>query len=85
MKVRNQEYLTEFGKNLKKLIERKEKTPEGVAALGNIETKQVYRVINGEYNISLSTLLAIARGLEILPENLLRFKFKFDYEISEEK
>lgn len=85
MKVRNQEYLTEFGKNLKQLIDSKEKTPEGVAALGNIETKQVYRIINGEYNISLSTILAIAKGLEIHPEELLKFKFKFDYKISEEE
>lgn len=75
MKVRNQPYLTEFGKNLKKLIESKGKTPADVAAIGNIETKQVYRVINGEHSVTLSILVAIAKGLEIEPKILLDFYF----------
>jgi len=45
LKVRNQSYLTAFGENLKKLIDKKGVTPEGIAAVGGIETKQVYRVI----------------------------------------
>ena len=77
MKVRNQEYLVAFGDNLKNLIANKKKTPEEVAALGNIETKQVYRAINAEQNITLSTLIAIAKGLEITPKKLLDFEFDF--------
>lgn len=75
MKVRNQAYLTAFGKNLKKLIDAKDKTPEDVAAIGNIETKQVYRVINGEHSTTLSILFAIAKGLEVHPKKLLDFDF----------
>ena len=41
MKVRHPRYLIAFGINLKKIIDSKKKTPEDVAALGNIETKQV--------------------------------------------
>ena len=78
MKVRNQEYLVAFGDNLKNLIAIKKKTPEEVAALGNIETKQVYRAINAEQNITLSTLIAIAKGLEITPKKLLDFDFDFE-------
>lgn len=77
MKVRNQPYLNAFGENLKKLIDNKKKTPEHVAALGNIETKQVYRAINGEHSISLSMLVAIAKGLEVHPKKLLDFEFEF--------
>jgi transcriptional regulator with XRE-family HTH domain len=77
MKVRNQAYLDAFGENLKKLIESKKKTPEHVAALGNIETKQVYRAINGEHSISLSMLAAIAKGLGVAPKKLLDFEFDF--------
>lgn len=76
MKVRNQKYLSAFGKNLKKLIDSKSKTPEEVAALGNIETKQVYRVINGEHSTTLSVLYAIAKGLEVHPKKLLDFEFE---------
>ena len=76
MKVRNQAYLTAFGKNLKKLIDSKNKTPEDVAAIGNLETKQIYRVINGEHSTTLSVLYAIAKGLEVHPKKLLDFEFE---------
>lgn len=78
MKVRNQLYLTAFGLNLKQLIKARKKTPEDVAAIGNIETKQVYRVINGEHSATLSIIIAIARGLEVHPKKLLDFEFDFE-------
>lgn len=78
MKVKNQAYLDAFGANLKKLIKSKKKTPEDVAAIGLIETKQVYRVINGEHSATLSILIAIARGLEVHPKKLLDFDFDFE-------
>ncbi|MBO9594451.1 MAG: helix-turn-helix transcriptional regulator [Niabella sp.] len=78
MKVRNQKYLDAFGKHLKELIKQKRKTPEDVAALGGIETKQVYRTINGEHSTTLSILVAIAKGLEIHPKKLLDFEFEFE-------
>ncbi len=76
MKVRNQAYLLAFGKNLKKLMVTLDKTPEDIAALGNIETKQVYRAINGEHSTTLSVLFAIAKGLEVHPKELFDFDFK---------
>jgi transcriptional regulator with XRE-family HTH domain len=77
VKIRNQAYLDAFGANLKKLIVLKKKTPEDVAAIGRIETKQVYRVINGEHSATLSVIVAIAKGLEIHPKKLLDFEFDF--------
>jgi hypothetical protein len=50
--------------------------PEDIAALGHFETKQVYRVINGEHSATLSIIYAIAKGLEIQPKNLFNFDFK---------
>lgn len=78
MKVRNQAYLDAFGANLKRLILAKKKTPEDVAAIGRIETKQVYRVMNGEHSATLSIIVAIAKGLEVHPKKLLDFEFDFD-------
>ena len=52
--------------------------PEDVAVHGNIESKQVYRAINAERSITLSTLVAIARGLNVPPAKLLDFEFKFE-------
>jgi transcriptional regulator with XRE-family HTH domain len=76
MKVRNQRYLEAFGLNLKALMKARKKTPEDIAALGNIETKQVYRAINGEHSTTLSVLYAIAKGLEMHPKKLLDFEFE---------
>lgn len=73
MKNKNQEYLDAFGKHLNDLLIEKKKTPEDVAAHGNIETKQVYRVINAEHDTSLSIVVAIAKGLEIHPKELFDF------------
>lgn len=78
MKVRNQKYLEAFGNNLKKLSNTKKKTPEDIAAIGRIETKQVYRVMNGEHSATLSIIVAIAKGLEVHPKKL--FDFEFDFE-----
>ncbi|HSC54250.1 MAG TPA: helix-turn-helix transcriptional regulator [Phnomibacter sp.] len=73
MKKKNQKYLDEFGKHLKTLIKAEETTPEAVAARGDIETKQVYRVINAEHDPTLSTIVAIAKGLDIHTTTLFNF------------
>lgn len=77
MKVRNQEYLNAFGEHLKSLLDKKNMTPEAVAAIGMIETKQVYRAINAEHSTTLSTIAALAKGLGVHPKILLDFDFKF--------
>ena len=75
MKVRNQKYLNAFGKHLAQMLEQKGKTPEEVAAHANIETKQVYRVLNGEHSATISITYAIAKGLGVHPKLLFDFEF----------
>jgi len=76
VKVRNQKYLDAFGKHLAKLLQEKGKTPEEVAAHANIETKQVYRVINGEHSATISITYAIAKGLGVHHMELFDFDFR---------
>ena len=78
MKVRNQRYLDAFGEHLAGLLKLKGKTPEEVAAHANIETKQVYRVLNGEHSASISITYAIAKGLGVHPKVLFDFEFRED-------
>lgn len=75
VKVKDQAYLIAFGNHLKEIIRNKGLSPDDVATFANIETKQVYRAINGERSITISTLHAIAKGLEIHPKKLLDFDF----------
>jgi predicted transcriptional regulator len=77
VKIKNKDYLIAFGNHLDAIIKEKKRTPEQVGALGNIETKQVYRAINGERSITISTLTAIAKGLDVHPKRLLDFDFDF--------
>jgi predicted transcriptional regulator len=76
VKVRNQKYLDAFGAHLAKLLQEKGKTPEEVAAHADIETKQVYRVINGEHSATISITYAIAKGLGVQHMKLFDFDFK---------
>lgn len=73
LKNRNEQYLKLFGRNLKKLIKAKNLKPTDVAAFSGIESKQVYRILNGEQSASLSTLFSIAQGLEISMKDLFGF------------
>jgi hypothetical protein len=74
------EYYHAFGMHLHMLLKKYNKDVATVAALGRIESKQVYRVLNGEHGASLGTIIAIAKGLEIHPKELFDFKFNFKEE-----
>ena len=54
---------------------RKKLSRETLAVYANIETMQVYRIETGKINTTICTVLALSKGLEILPKKLLEFKF----------
>lgn len=74
MNTSNEKYIKSFGRNFKKILKEKNLTPSQVAAYSNIETKQIYRIINGEHSASISTLFNIAEGLEMTIKDLFDFE-----------
>ncbi len=70
----NEKYVKLFGRNFKKILKDKNLTASEVAAYSNKETKQIYRIINGEHSASISTLYDIAEGLEIPIKTLFDFE-----------
>lgn len=80
MKNDNKEYYIKFGENLQGLIIKHKKDVVTIASVGNIEQKQVYRVLNGEHGASMKTIIAIAKGLDIHPKELFDFPFNFEIE-----
>lgn len=62
---RNEEILKAFGENLKKLREAKGLTTRQFADLADIAYSQVWTLESGLGDPSLTTLLAIARTLEV--------------------
>ena len=63
--LRNQETLEHFGNKLKALRTSKGFTLEQLAFEADIELSQVHRVEKGKINPTLTTLMALARGLNI--------------------
>jgi len=71
--IRDEKYLKAFGEHVKKLRLRKKLSRETLAVHSNIETMQVYRIETGKTNATISTVQALAKGLEIHPKKLFDF------------
>lgn len=74
-RIRDEKYLKAFGENLKRLRHRKKISRETLAAYSEIETMQVYRIETGKINTTISTALALSKGLEIHPKRLFDFEY----------
>lgn len=62
-----------FGKNLQKIRESKGMTLVDVAAGCSIDDSKISKIEHGRINITLSTILELAKGLEIHPTKLLDY------------
>jgi transcriptional regulator with XRE-family HTH domain len=71
--TRNTKYIKAFGANLKKLRESKKLTQEALAFKSELARSQVIRFEQGERSPTLSTILALAKGLGMEPKKLLDF------------
>jgi transcriptional regulator with XRE-family HTH domain len=69
--LRNQETLEHFGNKLKALRVSKGFTLEQLAFEADIELSQVHRVEKGKINPTLTTLMALAKGLDITLAELM--------------
>lgn len=70
--LKNQKLLDEFGAHVRKLRQEKGMTLEELAYASEIELSQVHRIEKGKQNLYLSTIDAIAKGLEISIGELLK-------------
>ena len=59
-----------FGKNLRRLRKARKLSMEKLANIAEIELSQIARIETGKTNPKLSTILIIARALEISPKDL---------------
>ncbi|RNI28913.1 XRE family transcriptional regulator [Rufibacter immobilis] len=73
-KIRDSELLERFGDHLKGIRTGKGLSQEEVAYRADIPINQVGRIERGEVNTTVSTLFALAKGLEVPPAQLLSFE-----------
>ena len=71
--VVDQEYLKQFGENLKAVRKQKGLSQEQLAAKANITHSQITRIERGILNTSISTIRIISKALEIETWELFRF------------
>jgi len=70
--LRNPKLLDKFGKHLKALRTAKGMTQEELAYASDMELSQVYRIETGKINATLTTIEALAKGLETTIGELLK-------------
>jgi transcriptional regulator with XRE-family HTH domain len=73
--IRNEAFIIAFGEHVKKIRLQRKFSRETLAAYADIETMQVYRIETGKINTTISTVLALAKALDVSPKKLLDFEF----------
>jgi transcriptional regulator with XRE-family HTH domain len=68
---RKEEALRQFGQRLAALRQQKNLSIRELADAAGLESRQVQQIEEGKVNLLFTTLLALARGLEITPDQLL--------------
>lgn len=65
--------LLKFAAHLKKLREGQGISIRELAARSDLEYSQVQRIEKGKVNLALTTILALADGLAVSPDTLLKY------------
>ena len=70
--LRNEKLLVKFGLHVRKLREAKAMSQDDLAYATDMEKSQIYRIEKGKVNATISTLEALAKGLETSISELLK-------------
>jgi len=62
-----------FGENLQKIRNSKGLSLRALAARCDVDDSKISKIENGKYNIVLSTIIELAKGLGIEPKELMDF------------
>lgn len=65
-----------FGNYVQKLRERKGLSLRDVATNCELDSSNISKIERGFFNVRLSTIVELAKGLEVHPKKLLDFEFE---------
>jgi transcriptional regulator with XRE-family HTH domain len=71
--LKDKEFISEFGKNLRKVRKSKGYTQEELANDIGVEISQISRIERGVINTSISTVNVLAKALKIEVSELFKF------------
>lgn len=66
-----------FGENLKRIREKKGLSLRDVASRCDLDNSNISKIENGQFNIQLSKIVELAKGLNIHPKELLDLGIDF--------
>jgi len=66
-----------FGATIQQVREKKRLSLRQVAANCNLDNSKIAKIEDGQFNVSLSTIVELARGLEIHPSKLFIGEFNW--------
>jgi transcriptional regulator with XRE-family HTH domain len=69
-KEEESEQLKDFGNNIRRIRKDKKLSMEALANIAEIELSQIYRIETGKINPKLTTVLLIAKALDVRPQLL---------------
>lgn len=67
-----------FGENIRKLREARGLSLRGLAAMCKLDHSVIARIEQGKKNITILTVLELAKGLEVHPKKLFDLDFKLE-------
>ena len=67
-----------FGENLQRIRTTKRKSLLELSYNCSIDESKISKIEHGKFDIKMSTIFELARGLEIHPKKLLDFEFDFE-------
>jgi transcriptional regulator with XRE-family HTH domain len=73
MKAGDNEILKEFGNNLKKIRKRKGFSLRALSYECSVDFSDIGKIERGETNVTLLTIMQLAKALDVPPEELFRW------------
>jgi transcriptional regulator with XRE-family HTH domain len=77
-KAKAENPLLKFGENVRKLREAKGLSLRQLSAMCNLDHSGISKIERGELNITILSILELAKGLEVPPKKLFDLDFKLD-------
>lgn len=73
MVIEEENYLKKFGNNLERIKKEKKLAYRKISANCNLEHSDIKRYVDGKVNLTLLSLVELAKGLGVHPKELLDF------------
>jgi len=80
MKEKDQERLRKIGAKVRKVREKSDLSQQQLAARCDVDRGKISKIENATANYNITTLIELAKGMEVHPKMFLDIDFEFEQE-----